>query len=59
MEMDEALKVLLGMVEGRALDAEIVSLMRRHLESVNGIRAEAQAASAEEYRRLFEEQAAG
>jgi len=48
----ETMKVLKGMAANAVLDSAIVSLLEKHFDEVNGVRANAQSASIEIYRKL-------
>lgn len=54
MPEEKALQVLQRMAEDSALDSNIVSLLRLHFDDINTCRMEAQAGSAEEYKKFLQ-----
>jgi HD-GYP domain-containing protein (c-di-GMP phosphodiesterase class II) len=54
MPEEKALQVLQQMADGSALDSNIVSLLRLHFDEINSCRMEAQAGSAEEYKKFLQ-----
>lgn len=54
MPEEKALQVLQQMADDSALDSNIVSLLRLHFDEINSCRIEAQAGSAEEYKKFLQ-----
>lgn len=54
MPEERTMQVLQQMADGSALDSNIVSLLRLHFDEINSCRMEAQAGSAEEYKKFLQ-----
>jgi len=50
---EQSLKVIQSMADRKALDHDIVSLLRTNADEINGLRLAAQATSKEEYQQIF------
>lgn len=51
----QALHMLQGMADDMKLDAEVIAVLKRHFDKINGVRIAAQNVSIEEYRKLEKE----